>query len=276
MQPSWLKRQIILDSGVDITNRVIKEFGLNTVCYSARCPNIFECFSKKRATFLILGNCCSRNCGFCSIARGRPQAVDEEEPSKIAEALLLLGLRRVVITSVTRDDMADGGSGHFKKTIETIRRVVGRDISIEVLVPDFRGADKAIARVIEAGPDIFGHNIETVPGLYAGIRPFSDYARSIGVLRRVKQICPTMATKSSLMLGLGETESEVVSVMKDLRQASCDMLALGQYLRPSPAQVEVREFLSPQAFLRFKEIAYSLGFKDVQSAPLVRSSYREG
>ena len=273
-RPLWLKKTVDYSQGIDITKTILKEFNLNTVCRSARCPNIFDCFSKKRATFLILGNNCTRNCGFCYIGKGDPEKVDEDEPDKIAEAAFRLGLRHIIITSVTRDDLADGGSTHFARTIHAIRKRFNRTIGIEVLVPDFKGNTPDINRVVEAGPDIFGHNVETVPRLYKRVRPGANYRQSINVLGLVKGRAPDLITKSALMLGLGERDQEVISVMKVLRKANCDMLAIGQYLRPSPQQVEVKNFISPEKFLMFKEVGARLGFKDVQSGPFVRSSYQ--
>lgn len=274
-QPLWLRKKIHLNSDLDFTKKILNEFNLNTVCQSARCPNIFDCFSKKIATFLILGNRCTRNCGFCSIEKGQPEIIDGDEPDKIAEAVFRLGLKHIVITSVTRDDLNDGGSAQFVQTIEAIRKRNNTNLTIEVLVPDFKGNKIDIKRIVDANPDIFGHNIETVPRLYKRIRPEADYRRSLNVLKFAKEINSDLITKSGLMLGLGETGEEVISVMKDLRSANCDMLAIGQYLRPSLKQAEVREFISPGKFIKYKEVGYSLGFKNVQSGPFVRSSYQE-
>lgn len=272
-QPAWLKKRLDNNPDFNFTKSVLREFSINTVCESARCPNIFDCFSKKAATFLILGNNCTRDCAFCSVGKGRAEAPEEDEPDRAAEAVSTLSLGRVVITSVTRDDLSDGGSGQFVRVIEAIRKRIGKKIGIEVLVPDFKGNKADIKRVAGANPDIFGHNVETAPRLYKKIRPKADYERSINVLRYAKEANPLLTTKSGFMLGLGETEEEIKSLMNDLRAASCDMLAIGQYLRPSAAQVEVKEFIKPDKFSRFKELGYSLGFKNVQSGPFVRSSY---
>ncbi|MBI4335942.1 MAG: lipoyl synthase [Candidatus Omnitrophica bacterium] len=272
--PEWLKKKVVLNSGLDFTKSVIAEFGINTVCQSARCPNIFECFSRKTATFLILGNRCTRGCAFCSVEKSAPRTLDQGEPGRVSQAARALGLRHVVITSVTRDDLADGGSGQFARTIEAVRKRMGGDVEIEVLVPDFRGRKKDIKTVVGAGPDIFSHNMETVPGLYARIRPGADYNRSLNVLKLAKEIDPKLITKSAFMLGLGETEEEVIALMNGLLAAGCDQLAIGQYLRPSRGQIEVKEYVSPEMFARYKELGYTIGFRQVQSGPFVRSSYR--
>lgn len=274
-QPAWLKKRLESNPDFNYTKTILREFGVNTVCESARCPNIFDCFSKKAATFLILGNTCTRSCAFCSVGKGRPEALKEDEPYRIVEAVSALGLRHVVITSVTRDDLSDGGSGQFIRVIEALRKRLGKKIGIEVLVPDFKGIKADIRRVANADLGIFGHNLETAPRLYKKIRPKADYERSINVLRYAKEANQVLKTKSGFMLGLGETEGEVKSLMEDLIEADCDMLAIGQYLRPSLAQVEVGEFIKPDKFLRYKELGYSMGFKDVQSGPFVRSSYNE-
>jgi lipoyl synthase len=272
-QPPWLKKQINENADFNFTKTVLREFGVNTVCQSARCPNIFDCFSERIATFLILGDICTRHCAFCAVRKGQPEGVDEGEPGKIAELIAILGLRHVVITSVTRDDLAGGGSAQFVKTIEAIRNRFGKGVTVEALVPDFGGDKIEIARVVKARADIFSHNLETVPRLYKDIRPEANYQRSLGVLKLAKQIDSGLITKSAIMVGLGESKQEVVSAMEDIRKTDCDMLAIGQYLRPSPEQVAVNEFVKPDEFLKFKEIAYSLGFKDVWSGPFVRSSY---
>lgn len=275
LQPQWLKKRISCEPGFAFTKSVLAEFGINTVCQSARCPNIFDCFSKKRATFLILGDVCTRGCAFCCVRQGRPGEPDKDEPGRIAEAAAMLDLRHIVITSVTRDDLADGGSTQFVSVINAIRNRLGKCIEIEVLTPDFKGSKADIKRVVEARPDIYGHNVETVPRLYKKIRAGADYQRSIGALKAAKEINPDLATKSGVMLGLGETEEEVIAVMRDLRSAGCDMLSVGQYLRPSAGQVEVEEFIKPRVFLRFEKAGYSLGFKDVNSGVFVRSSWRK-
>jgi len=274
-RPVWLKKRINCTTDFSFTKSVVREFGLNTVCQSALCPNIFDCFSKRAATFLILGNICTRRCAFCFVGKGPPERQDANEPHKIAEAVFMLGLRRVVITSVTRDDLKDGGAGHFVMTVEAIRGRMGTEAQIEVLVPDFQGNKPDIIRAAASGADIFSHNVETVPRLYASIRPEADYKRSLDVLRFAKGFDKGLTTKSAIMLGLGEGLREVVGVMEDLRLAGCDIMAIGQYLRPSADQVQVRKFIEPGIFERLKKIGYELGFKNVYSGPFVRSSYKE-
>lgn len=273
-QPPWLKKRIPLNSNIDVTKGIVKEFKINTVCQSAKCPNIFDCFSNLCATFLILGNICSRGCRFCCVKEGVPEGVDEGEPFKIAQAASRLGLRYVVITSVTRDDLADYGANQFSLTIKAVRKGLGAGANIEVLVPDFKGDKTSVKRVVEASPDVFSHNMETVPRLYESLRPAADYRRSINVLRLAKEIDPYLVTKSALMAGLGETQEEIVSVMKDLRETGCDIFYIGQYLRPSSKQVEVTEFISPDKFLMYEKIGDSFGFKEVKAGPFVRSSYK--
>ncbi len=275
-QPPWLKKTIYRNTNMDFTKAILSGFNINTVCQSANCPNIFDCFSSRTATFLILGKVCCRNCGFCAVTKGRPQAVDESEPDNISEAAFILGLKHIVITSVTRDDLSDGGAQQFVRAIQSLRQKFKKDASIEILIPDFKGKERDIKQVVDARPDIFGHNVEMAPGLYKTLRPEADYARSINVLKLAKKFAPQLTTKSAIMVGLGESEGEVISVMEDLRAAGCDMLAIGQYLRPSLKQVAVRDFISPEKFSMFKKIGDSMGFKEVQSGPFVRSSYRAG
>ncbi len=274
-RPAWLKKSIINSPAIGATAAVIKEYGLNTVCQSARCPNIFDCFSRKTATFLILGNTCTRNCSFCAVKKGRPANADIDEPQRIVEAVSTLGLGHVVITSVTRDDLPDGGAGQFVKTIEALKNKKGDAVEIEVLVPDFKGDREALEAVVGASPDIFSHNIETVPRLYRSIRPQADYKRSLEVLRFAKEIKPDLSTKSGIMAGFGETKTEVVSVMTDLRNTDCDIFTVGQYLRPSVEQAVVERFVTPDEFLEFKKIGLEMGFKKIESGTFVRSSYRE-
>lgn len=274
-RPQWLRKTV--NSGPDFndTMAVLKEYGLNTVCRSARCPNIFDCFSRKIATFLILGDTCTRNCGFCAVKKGRPSDIDIGEPRRIAEAVSALGLGHVVITSVTRDDLPDGGAGQFAKTIKAVRYGKRDGVEIEVLVPDFKGDKETIEMVVAARPDIFSHNIETVPRLYKAIRPQADYERSLEVLRFVKEIRADLSTKSGIIAGFGEKKNEIVSVMADLKRAGCDIFTIGQYLRPSAEQLAVERFVTPDEFMEFKEIGVGMGFKRVESGPFVRSSYKE-
>ncbi len=272
-QAPWLKKTIPNSPNIAATMRIMKELSVNTVCHSARCPNVFECFSKRRATFLILGTVCTRNCAFCYVEKGLAETIRPDEPKRIAEAVLSLGLRHVIVTSVTRDDLPDGGSKQFTEVMQAIRGISREKIYIEVLIPDFKGSSADIKRVVYAKPDIFSHNVETVPSLYSQIRPEADYLRSLDVLKLAKDTLPGLVTKSAIMLGLGEKEKEVIAVMEDLKAAGCDMLAIGQYLQPSSEQVSVKEFVSPQQFMTLKDAAYLLGFKYVQSGPFVRSSY---
>jgi len=270
--PPWLRCRLHAGTAVRSTVATLKSLQLNTVCQSAHCPNIGECFSRKMATFLILGNCCTRSCGFCAVGKGKPGQPDPDEPANVARAVSRLGSRYVVITSVTRDDLADGGSGHFVETIRAVRSL-RPGVGIEVLVPDFRGDVAAVKAVVAARPDVFGHNVETVPRLYTTVRSGAEYARSLGVLRLVKRLDPATLTKSGLMLGLGESREEVLAVIRDLRSVQCDILTIGQYLSPSSEHCPVVEFVRPEVFEGYCRIGEDLGFKYVASAPLVRSSY---
>lgn len=272
-KPEWLKKKIDFDSGRQ-TNKLLSSLNLNTVCREAKCPNISECFKNSHATFLILGSSCSRRCLFCNVEKALPQPIDKTEPCRVAEAVLKLKLKHVVITSVTRDDLPDGGASHFAQTIKEIKKLPGV-INVELLVPDFKGMYSSILKITENSPQIIGHNLETVPRLYH-LRPQADYQTSLDILKTVKKIDPHIHTKSALMLGLGENEKEVIKVMEDLRRIECDFLALGQYLRPSLNNTEVAAYIHPQQFEKYKTIALSLGFKHVESAPYVRSSYRAG
>lgn len=270
-RPEWLKKKIEFDSG-RTTSILLSELKLNTVCKEARCPNISECFKKHQASFLILGRHCSRHCCFCSVEKLEPEPVDSGEPERVALAVKKLGLKYIVITSVTRDDLADGGAGLFIKTVQEIKKLSPAP-SIELLIPDFKGDPQIIAKVAQSRPEILGHNIETVPRLYS-LRPEADYQRSIRVLKSIKEANPDISTKSALMVGLGEKKDEVAGVMEDLRNVCCDFLALGQYLRPSIKHAEVVEYITPEEFDEYKSLALSLGFKHVESSPYVRSSYR--
>jgi lipoic acid synthetase len=251
---------------------LLQEHGLHTVCEEARCPNQGECFAQQTATFMILGRTCTRDCAFCSVSPGVPAPLDPEEPLRVARASKELGLVHVVVTSVTRDDLQDGGAQHFAATIEAIRSHLPHAI-IEVLIPDLKGDKVALEGILAARPHILGHNLETVPRLYPLIRPQADYDRSLRVLALARQKGNGILTKSGLMLGLGESIAEVEKVLQDLRGASCDLLALGQYLQPTPRQAPVRAFIPPSAFSQLKERAEELGFAYVASAPFVRSSY---
>jgi len=250
----------------------LRELGLHTVCESAKCPNIGECFKKPTATFMILGEICTRRCGFCSVKKGLTLPPDHAEPDNIAIAVGKLGLKHAVITSVTRDDLPDGGAGQFEAVINILKREFP-GLVVEVLTPDFKGSTAALRKVIEAGPHIFNHNLETVPRLYQKVRPQAVYERSLKVLRTAKSFSPDVYVKSGIMAGLGETEDEVVSVMRDLRDAGCDLLTIGQYLRPSKENLQVEEYVLPEVFERYAEAGKRMGFLSVASAPFVRSSY---
>jgi len=269
-KPEWLKIRV---SGGDTTahlRRLMRERGLHTVCEEARCPNMAECWSAGTATFMILGDVCTRSCGFCAVKTGRPLELDMDEPGKVAEAVGIMGVRHAVITSVNRDELPDGGASLFA---ETIRRVRHRnpDVTIEVLIPDFRGDLSAVDQVIAEGPDILNHNVETVPRLYATVRPQARYARSLRVIRHAGE--NGMVTKAGMMLGLGETQPEVRTVMADLHSNGCRILTLGQYLQPTKAHLPVDRYLTPAEFETFRAEGYRIGFRHIEAGPLVRSSY---
>jgi len=255
--------------------RLLREGALHTVCEEARCPNIGECFEAGTATFLILGDTCTRRCGFCAVASGRPLPPDPQEPERVARTVHRLGLRHAVITSVTRDDLPDGGAAAFAHTIRRIRELCPA-CGIEVLIPDFRGSAQALGVVMAAAPDVLNHNVETVPRLYPQVRPGAVYPRSLEVLARAKALAPGVATKSGIMVGLGESRGELHQVMADLRAAGCDLLTIGQYLRPSPGHLPVARFYTPEEFHELQEEGLALGFRHVESGPLVRSSYHAG
>ena len=271
--PRWLKRPLP-KPGMFYTSSVINDLRLETVCESAKCPNRTECWSQQTATFMILGNVCTRPCGFCSVPKGKTEQLELDEPERVAEAAERLGLKYVVITSVTRDDLADGGADHFYECVLAVRERTGAQV--EVLTPDFLGNRAAISRVIEAQPDVFNHNTETVPRLYHRVRRNAAYQRTLDLLAQVKTESPDMPTKSGLMLGLGETLEEVLEVCADLRAVGCDMLTLGQYLQPTPDHLAVERYLPPEEFDEVGDLARSLGFSMVASGPFVRSSYHAG
>ncbi len=274
-KPAWLSKKINL-SDCEELDRLFHDSRLNTVCRQARCPNIGECFSQKVATFLILGDICTRNCRFCAVKTGQPEsAVDAAEPERVAAAVEELGLRHAVITSVTRDDLADGGAEIFAQTLKAIKHLVPR-IRTEVLVSDFQGKRTSIDTVIAAAPDVFAHNLETVPRLYKEVRAQADYRRSLEVLAYAAQSAKHIFIKSGIMLGLGEKEEEVLALFSDLREAGCDFLSIGQYLAPAKVNFPVKEFVSPDKFGYYKKKALKAGFKHVESAPYVRSSYIAG
>ena len=270
--PRWLKRQLPTGNGNHSTARLIEELRLQTVCDSAKCPNRMECWSRRTATFMILGNVCTRPCGFCSVPKGKTEELAADEPERVAEAAARLGLEHVVITSVTRDDLPDGGAEHFCRSVLAVRQRTGA--AIEVLTPDFIGKPGAIERIIAAAPDVFNHNAETVPRLYRQVRGRkSVYRWTLELLRRVKQLDPKIKTKSGLMLGLGETREELFDTLADLRDAGCDFLTLGQYLRPTPEHLPVVRYLPPAEFDELGRAARQIGFASVASGPFVRSSY---
>ena len=273
--PRWLRRPIANSGKFSAVTGLLDELDLNTVCQSAKCPNRGECFSSGTATFLIMGDACTRGCRFCAVETKTPEPLDDDEPRRIGEAAARLGLRHVVITTVTRDDLPDGGAEHFVRVIEAVR-AAAPDVAIEVLTSDFGGLLGSVDTVAAARPDVFNHNVETVPRIYSQVRPGADYERSLAVLERVHVTQPDVPTKSGLMLGLGETPDEVRTVMRDLLGHGVSMLTLGQYLRPSSAHLPVVEFVEPAAFAQLARDGYSMGFSAVASAPLVRSSYHAG
>ncbi|TAL27506.1 MAG: lipoyl synthase [Nitrospirae bacterium] len=267
--PEWIKVKSF--TGLHNTKSILRNYGLSTVCEEARCPNAGECFSKPTATFMILGSACTRNCSFCSVVSSMPAPPDEDEPERVALAAKEMGLKYVVITSVTRDDLEDGGAGHFAKTIKAVRKHLP-ETKIEVLTPDFKGNYDALKTVLDSKPDVYNHNVETVPRLYTYVRPQANYATSLKVLKNAKNISPAITTKSGFMVGFGETFNEVINVLKDIKDAGCDTVTIGQYLRPSKKNLPVREYVRPEMFNVYKEIALDLGFRHAASAPLVRSS----
>ena len=274
-KPEWMKiRSQTIENNVMVEG-LLKNRGLNTVCEQANCPNINECFSKKTVTFMILGSVCTRNCTFCTVPKGAPQIVSADEPALIAQSVLELNLKHVVITSVTRDDLPDGGAEHFAKVINAVREGA-KNVTIEVLIPDFEGKPSALEKVANPKPDVINHNIETVPNLYSAVRPMAIYKRSIELLYNVKKLDSSISTKSGIMVGLGETQQEMLAVFKDLREALCDFLTIGQYLAPSKNHYPVAQYIHPDVFEKYKQIAYSMGFSHVESGPFVRSSYHAG
>ena len=271
--PDWLKVRLPKPEKVQQVEQMMREARLHTVCESARCPNLPECWSKGSATFMILGDICTRHCGFCAIKTGKPLALDPQEPQRLADAAKRMGLKHIVVTSVARDDLPDEGAGQFAATIRALHATIPNAI-VEVLTPDFKAKSWCIRRVVDAEPEIFNHNIETVARLHAIVRPQARYDRSLKVLEMVKQMNPAIYTKSGIMLGLGETPEEVLDVMRDLRAIDVDILTLGQYLQPSKRHLPVERYYTPQEFAEFRRIGYEMGFKWVESGPLVRSSFR--
>ncbi len=274
-KPPWIRVKAPVSQGYAQTQRIVRENGLHTVCEEAGCPNIGECWDKKHATFMIMGDTCTRACAFCNVKTGLPAALDPMEPAHVAEATRKLGLAHVVVTSVDRDDLGDGGAAHFAAVIRAIRAACPQT-TIEVLTPDFLRKDHAVETVVAAAPDIFNHNLETVPAKYLTVRPGARYFASIRLLQRVKEIDPQMFTKSGIMVGLGEERNEVLQVMDDLRAADVDFLTIGQYLQPSRKHHPVIRYLPPDEFDALTTVAYAKGFSLVSASPLTRSSHHAG
>ncbi|MDO8586450.1 MAG: lipoyl synthase [Armatimonadota bacterium] len=271
-RPDWIRAKAPSGPNFEEVMALVTDLKLHTVCQSAGCPNIGECWHERTATFLILGNTCTRNCAFCAVPGGEPLPADEQEPERVAEACAALSLRHVVVTSVTRDDLPDGGASIFAETIRAVRRRLP-DCSIEVLIPDFRGSHEALRVVVEARPDVLNHNVETVPRMYGLIRPRADYEASLEMLRRAKEMDASMATKSGIMVGVGETTDEIHQTMRDLRRVGCDILTIGQYLRPSLNHAPIRKYYTPEEFEHLRLLGIDMAFKHIESGPLVRSSY---
>jgi len=272
-KPDWIRVKAPTTAAVANLKKVLRENRLHTVCEEASCPNLTECFGKGTATFMIMGDICTRRCSFCDVAHGRPKALDTDEPDNLARTIAAMSLRYVVITSVDRDDLRDGGAGHFVDCIRAIRRETP-STRIEVLVPDFRGRlDRALQVMAEAPPDVFNHNVETVPRLYKAARPGSSYEHSMALIKNFKAAHPQIPTKSGLMVGIGETHEEILGVMRDLREHDCDMITIGQYLQPSRHHLSVERFVHPDEFRTYEVEGYEMGFEHVASGPLVRSSY---
>ncbi len=274
-KPDWIRVKAPVSPGYLATRDIVRAHNLHTVCEEAGCPNIGECWEKKHATFMIMGDTCTRACAFCNVKTGLPGALDRTEPEHVGEATAKLGLSHVVITSVDRDDLADGGAQHFAETIRAVRAHCPQT-TIEVLTPDFLRKDGAEELVVKARPDVFNHNLETVPSLYLTVRPGARYFQSLRLLQRVKELDPSMFTKSGIMVGLGEQRNEVLQVMDDLRSAGVDFLTIGQYLQPSRKHHEVARFVTPDEFKSYETIAYAKGFLMVSSSPLTRSSHHAG
>lgn len=272
-KPDWIRIRLSSSQKVNQLKKTLREQNLFTVCEEAQCPNLNECFNHGTATFMIMGQICTRRCPFCDVAHGRPKSLDINEPLHLAQTIEKMALKYVVITSVDRDDLRDGGAAHFKACIDAIRSTIS-EIKIEILTPDFRGRmEKALDTFSDCPPDVFNHNLETVPSLYPKVRPGADYQHSLQLLDRFKEKHPQVKTKSGLMLGVGETKQQVINVLKDLRLHQVEMLTLGQYLQPSRHHLAVEEYITPEQFQQYKEIADSLGFSQVASGPMVRSSY---
>jgi lipoic acid synthetase len=270
--PEFLKKRIPKGGHANRVREILSHLRLTTVCENAKCPNLGECFGSQTATFMILGDTCTRNCAFCGVNHGLPKLVESDEPQRIAEAVKLLSLRHVVVTSVTRDDLPDGGASHFAAVVQAVREKT--DVTVEVLTPDFGGRRESILIVVKAHPDIFNHNIETVARLYPRVRPQADYRRSLDLLRTVKEEDDSILAKSGLMVGLGETFDEVMDLLRDLRAIGCEIVTIGQYLRPTADSLEIARFVTPQEFEQLERKALELGFRAAKCGPFVRSSYQ--
>ncbi|HEY5575520.1 MAG TPA: lipoyl synthase [Clostridiaceae bacterium] len=273
--PEWLRVKLSDGHGMNYTKGVISQFSLNTVCEEANCPNKIECFGRKTATFMVLGSSCTRNCRFCNVNFGKPDTVDDEEPENLAKAVSKLGLEHAVITSVTRDDLADGGAAHFARVVEWIRKL-SPHTTAEVLIPDFKGSIGALKTVADSVPDVIAHNVETVPRLYGSVCPQSNYKTSLEVLKNIKLLNPTIKSKAGIMVGLGETKEEMLKVFADLREVGCEILTIGQYLAPSKQHHPIIKYIHPDVFEEYKRIALDMGFSHVSSGPFFRSSYHAG
>jgi lipoic acid synthetase len=275
-KPDWIRVKAPTSQGYKDTQNIIREHGLSTVCEEAGCPNVGECWAQGHATMMIMGEICTRGCTFCNVATGKPQALDVFEPGRVAQAVKKLGLNHVVITSVDRDDLEDGGAEHFAQTIRALRKQTP-ETTIEILTPDFLKCEpSALETVVAARPDVFNHNLETVPGLYPEVRPGARYFHSLRLLQRVKELDPSLFTKSGLMVGLGETQQQVLQVMDDMRAADIDFLTIGQYLQPTPKHHRVDRYVTPEEFASYEKYAYAKGFLMVSATPLTRSSYHAG
>ncbi|UTW02044.1 lipoyl synthase [Amphritea atlantica] len=272
-KPDWIRIDARSNANVKKVKQQLRELNLHTVCEEASCPNLAECFSNKTATLMIMGAICTRRCPFCDVAHGRPMALDPDEPKNVARNIAQLGLRYVVITSVDRDDLKDGGAGHFAECVREAR-ALNEALKVEILVPDFRGRmEVALEKLSAQLPDVLNHNLETVPSLYSKVRPGADYFWSLSLLYQFKKLHPQVDTKSGIMVGLGETQEEVIKVMRDLRANDVDMITIGQYLQPTKHHLAVERYVTPEEFKEYEEIGYQLGFKNVASGPMVRSSY---
>ncbi len=273
-KPSWLKKNLPKGGDYQRVRNLLSNAGLNTVCQEANCPNMFECFSKNTSTFMILGSNCTRNCRFCNVSFAPALPLDPDEPMRVAKAALDLKLKYVVVTSVTRDDLVDGGASHFAKTIKAIKTTLPDDPKVEVLIPDFQGNIEALKIVINANPDVLNHNIETVPSLYSLARPEANYQQSLDLFKNAKAINASIPVKSGIMVGLGETIKELEQTMKDLFHYGCEIITLGQYLQPTKAHLEVQKYYSPDEFKQLEKKARQIGFKKIAAGPFVRSSYK--